>query len=89
MPQNRHQRVTSTVTRLLVRQARRLTIPTTANQAAKTQLASYSLVPRPIACLGMRLAWASYAWEAREIMWVRTVRVVHSLVPRLTSAREG
>ncbi len=40
MAQNRHQRVTSTVTRLLVRQARRLAIPTTANQAAQTELAS-------------------------------------------------
>ncbi len=40
MPQNRHQRATSTVTRLLVRQARRLAIPTTANQAAQTELAS-------------------------------------------------
>ncbi len=40
MPQNRHQRVTSTVTILLVCQARRLAIPTTANQAAQTELAS-------------------------------------------------
>ncbi len=40
MPQNPHQRDTSTVTRLLVRQARRLAIPTTANQAAQTELAS-------------------------------------------------
>ncbi len=40
MPQNRHQRVTSTVTRLLVHQAWRLEIPTTANQAAQTELAS-------------------------------------------------
>ncbi len=40
MPQNRHQRVTSSVTRLLVRQAWRLAIPTTANQAAQTELAS-------------------------------------------------
>ncbi len=40
MPQNRHQRVASTVTRLLVRQARRLAIPTTAIHAAQTELAS-------------------------------------------------
>ncbi len=37
MPQNRHQRVTSTVTTLLVRQAWRPPIPTTANQAAQTE----------------------------------------------------
>ncbi len=40
MPQNRHQRVSSTVTALLVCQAWRLPIPTTANQAAQTELAS-------------------------------------------------
>ncbi len=40
MPQNRHRRVTGAVTRLLVRQAWRLAIPTTANQAAQTELAS-------------------------------------------------
>ncbi len=37
MLQNRHQRVTSAVTTLLVRQAWRLAIPTTANQAAQTE----------------------------------------------------
>ncbi len=37
MPQNRHQRVTSTVTTLLVRQVWRPPIPTTANQAAQTE----------------------------------------------------
>ena len=41
MPQNRHQRVTIAVTRLLARrQAWRLAIPTTATQAAQTELAS-------------------------------------------------
>ena len=40
MPQNRHQQVTSAVTRLLARQAWRLAIPTTATQAAQTELAS-------------------------------------------------
>ncbi len=41
MSQNRHRRVTSAVTRLLVRQAWRLAIPTTTNQAAQqTELAS-------------------------------------------------
>ncbi len=58
IPQNRHQRVASTVTRLLVRQARRLAIPTTTNQAAQTELASFRLLPRLIACPGTRLAWA-------------------------------
>ncbi len=37
MPQNRHQRVTSAVTILLVRQAWRPAIPTTANQATQTE----------------------------------------------------
>ena len=42
MLQNRHQRVTSAVTRLLARHACRLAIPTTATQAAQTELASAS-----------------------------------------------
>ncbi len=37
MTQNRHQRVTSAVTTLLVRQEWRPAIPTTANQAAQTE----------------------------------------------------
>ena len=53
VPQNRHQRVTSAVTRLLVREAWRLATPATTNQAAQSdklmELASYmyklSLVP--------------------------------------------
>ncbi len=63
IPRNRNQRVASTVTRLLVRQARRLAIPTAANQAAQTELAS--LVPRLIASPGTRLER-----EAREILRV-------------------
>ncbi len=66
MPRNRHQRDTSTVTRLLVRQARRLAIPTTANQAAQTELAS--LVPRLIAGPGTR---------SRRRVHVRHVLLAH------------
>ena len=44
LPQNRHQLVSIAVTRLLVRQAWRLAIPTTANQAAQTQLRSHCVL---------------------------------------------
>ena len=78
VPQNRHQRVTSAVTRLLARQAWRLAIPTTATQAAQT-VASCQLVSISFphiaagACsvsLGMRLAIVG-ACRARdrEILW--------------------
>ncbi len=71
MPQNRHQRVTSTVTRLLVRQVWHLAIPTTANQAAQTELAS--LVPRLITSPGTRLAWVMHGRHVRFCGWCMLV----------------
>ncbi len=47
MQQNLHQRVASTVTRLLICQARCLVMLTTANQAAQAELASLAIVSLP------------------------------------------
>ncbi len=55
-----------------------IAIPTTANQAAQTELASYSLIPRLIASLGTRLYSMSHAWEACENLWV-----VHVILARV------
>ncbi len=66
MPQNRHQAVTSAVTTLLLRQAWRLAIPTTANQAAQTEHElAITLMARDYMYTDMRLCM----WEAREILW--------------------
>ncbi len=58
MPQNRHQQVTSTVTRLLVHQARRLAISTTANQAA-VYMQSRTIRPTVL----YYLFWGKQSWN--------------------------
>ncbi len=70
MPQNRHQRVTSTLTRLLVHQAWCLAIPTIANHAAQTELASRLKSCSQTDYESGNETSMGHAWEAREILWV-------------------